>query len=108
MNNDFIVFLPNIILLILFILFLWRRNSLKNFDWATLICITLGVFLLAVVILLILNSQPEETSWRAFLIAAASAEANIWTWQPLAAICWKTFLLSTSISTRISFSRRAV
>ena len=69
MNNDFIVFLPNIILLVLFILFLWRRNSLKNFDWATLICITLGVFLLAIVILLILNGQPEENTWRVFLIA---------------------------------------
>ena len=57
MNNDFIVFLPNIILLLLFIIFLWRRHSLKNFDWVTLICITLGVFLLAIIIVSILQSQ---------------------------------------------------
>ena len=69
MNNNFIIFLPNFILLILFILFLWRRNSLKNFDWATLICVTLGIFLLALVIWLILNSQAEEGSIRILLIA---------------------------------------
>jgi low temperature requirement protein LtrA len=60
MNNDFIIFLPNIILLALFIIFLWRHHSLKNFDWATLICITLGISLLAIVIVLIIKSQPEE------------------------------------------------
>jgi hypothetical protein len=69
LNNEFIVFLPNIILLVLFILFLWRRHSLKNFDWATLICITLGVFLLALVILLILNNQSENSALSGLLIA---------------------------------------
>ena len=69
MNNEFIVFLPNIILLVLFILFLWRRHSLKNFDWVTLICISLGIFLLAIVILLILNNQSEGGAARGFLIA---------------------------------------
>jgi hypothetical protein len=69
MNNDFIVFLPDIILLILFIIFLWRRHSLKNFDWATLICITLGIFLLALVVWQILSNQPESGALRGLLIA---------------------------------------
>jgi hypothetical protein len=70
MNDQFILFLPNIILLALFILFLWRRHSLKYFDWVTLICITLGVSLLAVIIVLIINNQPPgESSLRMPLIA---------------------------------------
>jgi hypothetical protein len=70
MNHDFIIFLPNIILLVLFILFLWRRHSLKNFDWVTLICVTLGISLLAMVIILVLNNQESESQpVRIFLIA---------------------------------------
>jgi hypothetical protein len=70
MNQDFIIFLPNIILLILFVLFLWRRHSLKSFDWVTLICVTLGISLLAMVIVLILNSQSTDSEpVRIFLIA---------------------------------------
>jgi hypothetical protein len=70
MNSEFIIFLPNIILLALFIIFLWRHHSLKSFDWATLICITLGVSLLAVITMLFIKSQPAEGgSLRMVLIA---------------------------------------
>jgi hypothetical protein len=70
MNHDLIIFLPNIILLVLFILFLWRRHSLKSFDWVTLVCITLGVSLLAVVIMQILKNQTSEMeSYRSVFIA---------------------------------------
>jgi hypothetical protein len=70
MNNEFIIFLPNIILLALFILFLWRRHSLKNFDWVTLVCITLGVSLLAVIILLMSEGRPAgDSSLRMPLLA---------------------------------------
>ncbi len=70
MNHDLIIFLPNIILLVLFILFLWRRHSLKSFDWVTLVCITLGVSLLAVVIMQILKNQTSEMeSYRIVFIA---------------------------------------
>jgi hypothetical protein len=61
MDNDFIIFLPNIILLALFIAFLWQRHSLKSFDWVTLIAITLGISLLAIVIILILDSPSVES-----------------------------------------------
>jgi hypothetical protein len=60
MNNEFIIFVPNIILLALFVIFLWRHHSLKSFDWATLICITLGVSLLAVIIVLFMRGQTED------------------------------------------------
>jgi hypothetical protein len=70
MNNEFIIFLPNIILLALFVLFLWRRRSLKSLDWVTLICITLGISLLAIIIVLFNKSQPQQGgSLRMFLIA---------------------------------------
>jgi|WetSurMetagenome_2_1015567.scaffolds.fasta_scaffold692396_2 hypothetical protein len=70
MNNELIIFVPNIILLALFVIFLWRRHSLKNFDWATLVCITLGVSLLAVIIVLFMRSQTAEGgSLRMVLIA---------------------------------------
>jgi len=69
MNNDFIIFLPNIILLALFIIFLWRHHSLKNFDWVTLITITLGVSLLAIVIVLILKGQSAAGPIQILLIA---------------------------------------
>jgi hypothetical protein len=73
MNHDLLLFLPNIILLVLFILFLWRRHSLKSLDWVTLVCITLGVSLLAMVILQILKNQTSETeSYRIILIAIPS------------------------------------
>jgi FlaA1/EpsC-like NDP-sugar epimerase len=69
MDNEFFIFLPIIILLLLFIIYVWRRHSLKNFDWATLICIALGVCLLTIVIMLILNSRPDMGSERFLLIA---------------------------------------
>jgi len=70
MNNDLVIFLPNIILLVLFIIFLWRHHSLKIFDWATFICFALGIFLLTIVTILIINSQAEEAApLRIFLIA---------------------------------------
>jgi hypothetical protein len=70
MSNEFNIFVPNIILLALFIVFLWRRHSFKNFDWVTLICITLGVSLLAVIIVLFIRSQAAEGgSLRMLLIA---------------------------------------
>jgi hypothetical protein len=73
MNHDLLIFLPNIILLVLFILFLWRRHSLKSLDWVTLVCITLGVSLLAIVIVQILKNQTAETeSYRVILIAIPS------------------------------------
>jgi hypothetical protein len=48
MNRDFLVFAPNIILLVLFVIYLWlwRRRSLKDFDWVTFGCVILGVALL--------------------------------------------------------------
>lgn len=61
MNNNFIIFLPNIILLVIFILFLWQRRSLKSFDWVTLAAITLGTTLLAIIIVLILDSRSVES-----------------------------------------------
>jgi hypothetical protein len=69
MDNEFFIFLPIVILLLLFIIYVWRRHSLKNFDWATLICIFLGVCLLAIVIILILNSRPDMGAERFLLIA---------------------------------------
>jgi hypothetical protein len=60
MDNDFIIFIPNIILLVVFILFLWQRHSLKTFDWVTLVAITLGISLLAIVVILILESRSID------------------------------------------------
>jgi hypothetical protein len=50
LNSDMIIILADIILLALFILFVWRRRSLKSFDWLTLITICLGIALLTIVI----------------------------------------------------------
>jgi hypothetical protein len=61
MDNNFFIFVPNIILLVLFIIFLWQRHSLKNIDWVNLIAITLGIALLAIVIALIVKGQPAGT-----------------------------------------------
>jgi hypothetical protein len=69
MDNEFFMLLPIIILLLLFIIYVWRRHSLRSFDWATLICIVLGVSLLTIVIMLILNGRPEMGNSRFFLIA---------------------------------------
>ncbi len=73
MNGGFIIFLPNIILLVLFILFLWRRHSLKNFDWVTLVCITLGISLLAVILILYFESQPAEGGYGRVALMAVPA-----------------------------------
>jgi hypothetical protein len=73
MNGDVIIFLPNIILLALFIIFLWRRHSLKSFDWVTLVCITLGVYLLAIIIISILQSQSIEAGPLQIILIAIPA-----------------------------------
>jgi hypothetical protein len=49
MSNSVLIFVPNLILLALFIIILWRRRSLKGFDWIAFITIALGVSLLAIV-----------------------------------------------------------
>jgi hypothetical protein len=70
MNSDVMVFLPNIILIVLFIIFVWRRHSLKNYDWLTLITICLGVGLLAIVIQGVLEgSASQSVVTQAILIA---------------------------------------
>jgi hypothetical protein len=61
MNNDMMIFVPNIILLALFIIFLWRRRSLKGFDWVALITIALGVTLLAIVATRIIQSPNTDS-----------------------------------------------
>jgi hypothetical protein len=64
------VFLPNIILLVVFIIFVWRRHSIKHFDWLTLITICLGVALLAIVIQRVLaGSASQSAVAQAVLIA---------------------------------------
>ncbi len=62
MKNELIILLPNLILLALFVFFIWRRHSLRSYGWLTMVCITLGVALLAVIIVLVLNNQPVEGS----------------------------------------------
>jgi hypothetical protein len=57
MSNNYLIFLPDAVLLILFVIFLWQKRSLKSFDWLTLIAITLGVCLLGLVIALFLNNS---------------------------------------------------
>jgi hypothetical protein len=70
MDNNFSVFLPDIILLLLFVFFLWRRHSLRAFNWLTLACIALSLVLLAVVIWQVLDKQADQAVWlRALLIA---------------------------------------
>jgi hypothetical protein len=70
MNSELMILVPNIILLALFIIFLWRHHSLKNYDWVTLVCITLGVSLLGVITVLVIRNQTEEGgAWRIVLIA---------------------------------------
>ena len=70
MNNDVVVFLPNIIVLIVFVIFVWRRHSLKSYDWLTLITICLGVALLALVIQRVLaGSVSQSAVAQAVLIA---------------------------------------
>jgi len=70
MNGDVMVFLPNIILLAIFIIFVWRRHSLKHFDWLTLITICLGVALLAIVVhRVLIGSATYSVTAQAALIA---------------------------------------
>jgi hypothetical protein len=61
MNNGVVIFLPNLILLALFVIFLWRRRSLKGFDWVALITILLGVSLLAIIAWRIIQSPDTES-----------------------------------------------
>ena len=75
MNRDFLVFAPNIILLVLFIIYLWlwRRRSLKEFDWVTFGCMILGISLLTIVILLILKNHPSAGPVQILLIAVSNS-----------------------------------
>lgn len=61
MNNGVVIFVPNLILLALFIIFLWRRRSLKGFDWVALITIALGVSLLAIIATRIIQSPNTDS-----------------------------------------------
>ena len=61
MSNGLMIFVPNIILLALFIVVLWRRRSLKGFDWVALITIALGVSLLAIIATRILQSPDADS-----------------------------------------------
>ena len=61
MNNGVMIFVPNIILLALFIIILWRRRSLRGFDWVALITIGLGVSLLAVIGTRIIQSSDTDS-----------------------------------------------
>jgi hypothetical protein len=61
MNNGVVIFLPNLILLAIFIIFLWRRRSLKGFDWVALVTIILGVSLLAVIATRIIQSPDTDS-----------------------------------------------
>ena len=61
MNNGVVIFVPNIILLALFIIVLWRRRSLKGFDWVALITIVLGVSLLAVIATSIIQNPVTDS-----------------------------------------------
>lgn len=69
MNNDLLIFVPNIILLLLTVIYVWRRHSLKDFDWVTLGCITLGNTLLAIVIALFLENHAQVGPVQILLIA---------------------------------------
>ncbi len=73
MNNNYLIFLPDAILLALFIIFLWQKRSLKSFDWLTLIAITLGVFLLAAVVVLFLNGRSTPLGVREDVLIAIPA-----------------------------------
>jgi dipeptide/tripeptide permease len=61
MNDGLTIFLPNLILLAIFIIFLWRRRSLKGFDWVALITICLGVSLLALLATRIIQSPDTDS-----------------------------------------------
>jgi hypothetical protein len=61
MNNGFAIFVPNIILLALFIIILWRRRSFKGYDWVALITILLGVSLLAIIATRIIQSPDTDS-----------------------------------------------
>jgi hypothetical protein len=61
MNNDLIDFLPIILISALFIIFIWRRQTLGKFDWETIAAIALGLSLLATVIKLVLEGRSAET-----------------------------------------------
>jgi hypothetical protein len=63
MNNEVLIFLPNIILLALFIIFLWRRRSFKSLDWVALITIVLGVSLLAIIAIRIIQSPDTDSKF---------------------------------------------
>lgn len=69
MDSGFLIFAPNLILLLLFVFYLWQRQSLKNFDWVTMVCITLGISLLALVVMLILRNQSATGLLQILFIA---------------------------------------
>jgi hypothetical protein len=61
MNNSVLIFVPNLILLALFIIILWRSRSLRGFDWVAFITIALGVSLLAIVAARIIQSPNTDS-----------------------------------------------
>ena len=61
MSNGVTIFVPNVILLALFVVFLWRRRSLKGFDWVALLTIALGVSLLAIIATRIIQSPNTDS-----------------------------------------------
>jgi hypothetical protein len=60
-SNGILIFLPNIILLAIFVIFLWRRHSLRRFDWVALITMVLGVSLLAIITTRIIQSPNTDS-----------------------------------------------
>ena len=64
------VVIPDIILLVLFDIFVWRRHSLRSYDWLTLITICLGIALLAIIIRRVLSGSADYSlAIQAILIA---------------------------------------
>ncbi len=61
MSNGITIFVPNIILLAMFIIILWQRRSLRGFDWVALITIILGVSLLAIIANSIIQSSDTDS-----------------------------------------------
>lgn len=61
MNSGIVIFVPNIILLAMFIIILWQRRSLRGFDWVALITIVLGVSLLAIIATRIIQSPDTDS-----------------------------------------------
>ena len=63
MSNGVVIFVPNIILLAMFIIILWQRRSLRGFDWVALMTIVLGVSLLAIIATRIIQSPDTDSKF---------------------------------------------